>query len=135
MKSDSFGRLLESMITTYCRQWSSSYEFVLGQTLTDNSFFGEEPSNFALSCYNVYMEKKNLKKMLDLGCGQGRDTLFFASKGIEIMALDYSSVAIKGLINHHYSWLLLYRLLVYKYAREQTDSCDILKVKKESGHD
>jgi SAM-dependent methyltransferase len=65
---------------------------------TDNSFFGEEPSNFALSCYNEYMEKNNLKKILELGCGQGRDTLFFASKGIEITALDYSSVAIDGLI-------------------------------------
>jgi SAM-dependent methyltransferase len=34
------------------------------------------------------MEKNNLRKMLELGCGQGRDTLFFASKGIEITALD-----------------------------------------------
>jgi SAM-dependent methyltransferase len=44
------------------------------------------------------MEKNNLKKILELGCGQGRDTLFFASKRIEITALDYSSVAIDGLI-------------------------------------
>ena len=65
---------------------------------TDNSFFGEERSNFGLSCYNEYIEKKNSKKTLELGCGQGRDTLFFASKGIEITALDYSSVAIDGLI-------------------------------------
>jgi 2-polyprenyl-3-methyl-5-hydroxy-6-metoxy-1,4-benzoquinol methylase len=67
---------------------------------TDNSFFGEEPSNFAFLCYNEYMEKSTLRKMLELGCGQGRDTLFFASKGIEITALDYSSVAIDGLIKH-----------------------------------
>jgi SAM-dependent methyltransferase len=65
---------------------------------TDNSFFGEEHSNFALSCYNQYLKKNNLKKILDLGCGQGGDTLFFASEGIEISALDYSSVAIDGLI-------------------------------------
>jgi hypothetical protein len=56
---------------------------------TDNSFFGEAPSNFALSCYNEYMKKKNhLKKILELGCGQGRDTLFFTSKGIDVTALD-----------------------------------------------
>jgi 2-polyprenyl-3-methyl-5-hydroxy-6-metoxy-1,4-benzoquinol methylase len=55
----------------------------------DNSFFGEEHSNFALFCYNEYMKKKNdVKKILELGCGQGRDTLFFASEGIEITALD-----------------------------------------------
>ena len=49
---------------------------------TDNSLFGEEPSNFALSCYNEYMKKKNhVEKILELGCGQGRDTLFFCIKG------------------------------------------------------
>jgi len=38
-----------------------------------NLFFGDEPSNFALSCYNEYMKKKNhVKKILDLDCGQGR---------------------------------------------------------------
>jgi SAM-dependent methyltransferase len=35
--------------------------------------------------------------MLELGCGQGRDTLFFASKGIEIEAIDYSPVGIRQL--------------------------------------
>lgn len=66
---------------------------------TDNSFFGEEPSNFALSGYNEYMKKKNhVKKLLELGCGQERDTLFFVSKDIDVTALDYSSVAIDGLI-------------------------------------
>jgi SAM-dependent methyltransferase len=64
----------------------------------DNSFFGEEPSTSAISCYDKYLEKNNLKKMLELGCGQGRDTLFFASKGIDIAALDYSSVARNRLI-------------------------------------
>lgn len=66
---------------------------------TDNSFFGEEPRNFALSGYNEYMKKKNhVKQLLELGCGQGRDTLFFASKDIDVTAMDYSSVAIDGLI-------------------------------------
>jgi SAM-dependent methyltransferase len=74
--------------------WDRTYQ-------TDNSFFGEEPSNFALLCYNEYMKKKNhVEKILELGCGQGRDTLFFASKGIDVTALDFSSIAIKGLINH-----------------------------------
>jgi 2-polyprenyl-3-methyl-5-hydroxy-6-metoxy-1,4-benzoquinol methylase len=50
------------------------------------------------------MKKKNhVKKILELGCGQGGDTLFFASKGIEITALDYSNVAI---IRH---WFHLHR--------------------------
>ncbi|MGB7952661.1 MAG: class I SAM-dependent methyltransferase [Candidatus Nitrosopolaris sp.] len=41
---------------------------------------------------------KNNLKMLELGCGQGSDSLFFVSKGIDVTALDFSSIAIKGLI-------------------------------------
>ena len=60
---------------------------------SDNSFFGEEPSNFALLCFN-HMKANNVKKVLELGAGHGRDTVFFASNGIEVDALDYSVVAI-----------------------------------------
>lgn len=67
--------------------WNSAYN-------NNTSFFGETPSKFALSCYDKI---KNVKKILELGCGQGRDTLFFASKGIEIDALDYSPVGIEQL--------------------------------------
>ena len=65
----------------------------------DSTFFGEEPSNFALLCYDI-MQKNNVKKILEIGCGQGRDCLFFTSKGIEVAALDYSNVAINGLLEH-----------------------------------
>jgi SAM-dependent methyltransferase len=64
----------------------------------DDSFFGEEPSEFALACYSDYIKNTGVKRMLELGCGQGRDTLFFASKSIEVSALDYSKVAIDRLI-------------------------------------
>jgi SAM-dependent methyltransferase len=60
---------------------------------SDNSFFGEEPSNFALLSFN-HMKAKDVKKLLELGSGHGRDTIFFASNGFEVDALDYSSVAI-----------------------------------------
>ena len=65
----------------------------------DSTFFGEESSNFALLCYDI-MQKNNVKKILEIGCGQGRDCLFFASKGIKVAALDYSKVAINGLLEH-----------------------------------
>jgi SAM-dependent methyltransferase len=61
----------------------------------DSTFFGEEPSNFALLCFN-HMKTNNVKKvLLELGAGQGRDTIFFASKGIEVEALDYSVIGIE----------------------------------------
>jgi SAM-dependent methyltransferase len=62
---------------------------------SDSTFFGEEPSNFALLCFN-HMKTYNVKKLLELGSGHGRDTIFFASKGIEeVQALDYSAVAVR----------------------------------------
>jgi cyclopropane fatty-acyl-phospholipid synthase-like methyltransferase len=60
---------------------------------SDNSFFGEELSSFALLSFN-HMNANNVKKVLELGAGHGRDIIFFASNGIEVDALDYSSVAI-----------------------------------------
>ena len=65
--------------------WNKIYE-------SDNAFFGEEPSNFALICFND-MKTNNVKKVLELGSGHGRDTTFFASNAIEVQALDYSVVA------------------------------------------
>jgi SAM-dependent methyltransferase len=61
---------------------------------SDSSFFGEEPSNFAIRCFN-HMKENNTKKLLELGAGHGRDTIFFASNGIEVDALDYSATAIE----------------------------------------
>ena len=42
-----------------------------------------------------HTKENNLKNILELGAGHGRDTLFFASNGIEVDALDYSATAIK----------------------------------------
>ena len=61
--------------------------------ISDPSFFGDDPSNFGLECYEEF-KKHGVKKILELGCGQGRDTIFFACKGIEVVAIDSSKVAI-----------------------------------------
>ncbi|MGA9841375.1 MAG: class I SAM-dependent methyltransferase [Nitrososphaeraceae archaeon] len=61
---------------------------------SDSSFFGEKPSNFALLCFN-HMKADNSKKVLELGAGHGRVTLFFASNGIAVDALDYSAIAVE----------------------------------------
>ena len=66
--------------------WDRTYQ-------SDESFFGEEPSNFALLCFN-HMKTNNANKVLELGAGRGRDTIFFALNGTEVHALDYSVVAI-----------------------------------------
>lgn len=62
----------------------------------DASFFGDDPSNFALDCYEEF-KKNGVKQVLELGCGQGRDSIFFASNGIDVIAIDSSQAAIDAL--------------------------------------
>ena len=62
----------------------------------DSAFFGEDPSDFAQKCYSDF-KKYGVKRILELGCGQGRDTIFFASKGFDVHAIDASKVAIENI--------------------------------------
>lgn len=61
-----------------------------------SAFFGEDPSDFAQKCYS-YFKKYGVKRILELGCGQGRDTIFFASNGFDVHAIDASKVAIENI--------------------------------------
>ncbi|MBP6945818.1 MAG: class I SAM-dependent methyltransferase [Candidatus Pacebacteria bacterium] len=54
------------------------------------------PNPFAKRAY-VLMEKKNVKRVLDLGCGDGRDSLYFARQGITVEAFDFSESGIESL--------------------------------------
>jgi cyclopropane fatty-acyl-phospholipid synthase-like methyltransferase len=57
------------------------------------NFFGEGPTKLAMTSYEV-MLKNNTKKILELGCGQGRDCIFFAEKNFMVTASDLSPEAI-----------------------------------------
>ncbi|HOD35023.1 MAG TPA: class I SAM-dependent methyltransferase [Syntrophales bacterium] len=52
-------------------------------------FFGDEPSKPARSAARLF-SKAGFRRILELGVGQGRDTLFFASRGFQTTAIDYS---------------------------------------------
>ena len=69
--------------------WNKVYD-------SDVSFFGDDPGNFGLECYEE-SKKRGVKKILELGCGQGRDTIFFACNGIDVIAIDSSQIAINDL--------------------------------------
>jgi SAM-dependent methyltransferase len=62
----------------------------------DSTFFGAGPSEFAKKCIENFVQK-NVKKILNLGCGQGRDTLFLSLNNFSVYAADSSSIAIDGL--------------------------------------
>jgi cyclopropane fatty-acyl-phospholipid synthase-like methyltransferase len=53
-----------------------------------------DPAQYAAGIF----KKENSKKILELGAGQGRDTLFFAQNGFEIYALDYSRSGLKEIM-------------------------------------
>ena len=65
-----------------------------------NAYYIENPpvknnsSRFARDVIK-YMEPN--KSLLDIGCGNGRDSLFFMENGIEVVGIDASQVAIKTL--------------------------------------
>ena len=56
--------------------------------------FGLEPSLSAKKALKLFQEKK-IDKIIEIGAGLGRDTIFFAKNSIHTTALDYSSSAIR----------------------------------------
>ena len=56
--------------------------------------FGLKPSFPAKKVIKLF-KKHKIKKIIELGAGLGRDTIFFAKNSIYVEALDYSSSAIK----------------------------------------
>ena len=56
--------------------------------------FGLEPSLPAKKALNIFKEK-NITKIVELGSGLGRDSIFFAKNLIHVTALDYSSSGIE----------------------------------------
>lgn len=55
----------------------------------------EPPSLFARAMLENYMERGNA--LVELGCGNGRDSLYFAENGMNVTGIDVSEVAIRKL--------------------------------------
>ncbi len=54
--------------------------------------YGTEPSDFAKNTFR-FIKNINAKNILDLGCGEGRDSIFFAREGLKITSVDFSEKA------------------------------------------
>jgi SAM-dependent methyltransferase len=59
-------------------------------------FFGEEPIYPAKKAAEI-LKREGKSRILELGAGQGRDTLFFAKNGFHVTALDYSENAVEAI--------------------------------------
>ena len=62
----------------------------------DPTFFGDGASEFARTALNRF-KGAAVRSVLELGCGQGRDTLLFAKEGFHATALDYSGAGLRKL--------------------------------------
>lgn len=58
--------------------------------------FGKDPSYPARRAVEIF-GKGDVKRILELGSGQGRDTLFFTRHGFQVYALDYSEEALSAI--------------------------------------
>ena len=64
---------------------------------TNPDTFGTSPSAAAIKAAETF-NKEGITNILELGAGQGNDTLFFAQKGFNIQILDYSQTAVDNII-------------------------------------
>jgi SAM-dependent methyltransferase len=72
--------------TSQKEQWDRTYA-------SAGDFFGKEPSELAISALPI-LRQNHAKEVLELGCGQGRDTWYLAQNGLRVTALDYSETGI-----------------------------------------
>ncbi len=56
--------------------------------------FGAEPSDPARAAAELFLADGKVD-LLELGAGQGRDTLYFAREGLRVRALDYTEEAVE----------------------------------------
>ena len=73
------------------QHWEDSF-------LSKPEMFGLEPSIAAVKALRSFQER-NIKNILELGAGLGRDTIFFAKNSIYVEALDYSKTSVENITN------------------------------------
>ncbi len=64
----------------------------------DMDFYGDEPSHAAKRAAVRFLEEDR-RLILELGAGQGRDTIYFAGMGLQVYALDYSENGLWGIVD------------------------------------
>ena len=69
--------------------WEASF-------LSKPEMFGLKPSIAAVKALKLF-KKQNIKNIVELGAGLGRDTVFFAKNSIKVEALDYSKTSIESI--------------------------------------
>lgn len=63
----------------------------------DAHFFGTEPSDMARAALAIWVERNGERRgrAVDLGCGEGRDSVWLARHGFDVLAVDGSEVGLR----------------------------------------
>lgn len=88
MKNDSKDKEKE-ILDAQRRYWEDSF-------CSRREMFGIEPSEPAREAAKSFA-KEGVSSILELGAGQGRDTLFLAHQGFRVCALDYTEEGLKAI--------------------------------------
>ena len=87
MKEDK--RKVEEVLNNQHRHWENMLS-------NKPDMFGTEPSDPARKAAELF-KKEGRVKILELGGGQGRDTIFFAQNGFQVTVLDYCESGIEAI--------------------------------------
>lgn len=68
-----------------------------GMLSTRSEMFGRDPSEAARRSATEF-EAAGVRRLLELGGGQGRDSLFFAASGYEVHVLDYAQPGVETIL-------------------------------------
>jgi len=72
----------------YLNYWNALY--------SKQNYFGEGPTKLAKMAEKLFQDDKS-QKILEVGCGQGRDAIYFSQLGFDVHAFDISANAIKSI--------------------------------------
>ena len=72
----------KKLLNQQSQHWESNFS-------NKPEMFGFEPSFSAKKALETF-KKNNITKIIELGAGLGRDTIFFAQNNIHVHAIDYS---------------------------------------------
>lgn len=92
--------------------------------------FGTDPSAAAKKAVEIFKEN-GVKKIVELGGGQGRDTLYFAQNGFEVTVLDYADSGLQAIMDIAQAMNLCHRIIPiqhdlrspFPFADQSFDAC------------
>lgn len=87
--SDQTGQQDDDILDAQRAHWECNF-------VAKSSMFGDAPSVAAEAALEVF-KREGVRKLLELGAGQGRDTVLFAQKDLKVTALEYCSAAIEAI--------------------------------------